>query len=101
MGYTGYRRYLCSKGHLTEQNHMMDDLKKCHCGLDIVWENGVDLTNGSFCGCGSSCKYCDNGRIDGYIELEVKEEVKQNECTHCGRFEQETLYKVPDGRINN
>lgn len=84
MSYEGYVQYLCQKGHLHELDCCMDDLKICNiCGEPIVWQNSVDITNGSF--------DTDSKRIDGYVELKIE---SQTECEYCGSI-LETIYEIP------
>lgn len=63
--------------------------KKCpKCGYPAVWENRVDITNGSYDD--------DEERIDGFIELEVKSE-RSGVCSECGRKHIcEVTYRVPN-----
>ena len=78
MSYEGYEQLLCAKGHY----HIVDcyDHKpnKCPakgCKSKIVWQNSVDLTNGS---------RDDKGkRIDGFVELKIKSK-KRCICEECG-----------------
>ena len=88
MSYEGFSQFLCSKGHLwTEDcNSTAFELKGNLCGLcgePAIWENMVDVTNGS---------YDDDGkRIDGYIDLEIE---RQDCCHECKQII-ETTYKIP------
>jgi hypothetical protein len=84
MSYEGYSQFLCKNGHAWEENcNFVDSKNKCPtCGEKFIWENMVDVTNGS---------YYEGERIDGYIELKVKS-IKS--CSHCGK-PQEVTYKIP------
>ena len=50
MGYTGRTQRLCKSGHLSEVDAYEDQFGGddfCpFCGEEIVWENGIDMTNG-------------------------------------------------------
>lgn len=88
MSFEGFHQRLCKNGHLNTQDAMTamycgDDEKCSICGEKFVWENLVDVTNGSFDEEGN--------RIDGYVELEIKKETKCKECGHT----LEIIYKVP------
>ena len=87
MSYEGYSQFLCKHGHYwTRDCNIIDEFAKqlCPFGHPAVWENMVDVTNGSFDDDGKT-------RIDGYIELEI---VHIKECKHCGTITDVT-YKVP------
>ena len=84
MSYEGYSQFLCEKGHYwtkdcNELPNLMyeEDVKqKCPiCGEEEVWENMVNITNGSFDD--------DGTRIDGFIELKQKSELS-GVCSACG-----------------
>lgn len=85
MSWEGYHQRLCSNGHYWTVDGYLSEPEECRvCGEKFVWENIVDTTNGS---------YDDNGeRIDGFIELEIKEERK---CEHCGSI-LGMIYKIPN-----
>jgi len=96
MSYEGYSQLLCKNGHKwsVDCNELMycepKDYPECpKCGEPHIWENMVNVTNGSF---------DDNGyRIDGFVELEVDEEIS-GECSWCGeKHICERIYKIPDG----
>lgn len=122
MGYSGYTRYLCGKGHLHVRDCTESSLKACtSCGSKLVWSNSVDTTNGSrhqldltdeaweeldkeytqeewdnilYC---KGCEHCVNGRIDGYVELEQTHPPRVERCSCCSH-EQEiepARFKVP------
>ncbi len=80
MSYEGYSQFLCKKGHYWTKNCyevMYSDIKeqKCPiCGKKAIWENMVDVTNGSFDD--------DGTRIDDYIELKQKSELS-GVCSAC------------------
>jgi hypothetical protein len=108
MSFEGYNQYLCKKGHLSEVDVYFDEEKKCHCGDKYVWRNQVDQTNGMYCECGGGyctetfdeeCEWCDGGRIDGYVALEVDTPEEIYQCTDkkCGRHITiaEETYKIP------
>ena len=88
MSYEGFSQYLCIKGHHWTEDCMstgfeLKDNKCPYCGESAVWENMVNVTNGS---------YDDDGkRIDGYIELEIATQECCHECKHII----ETTYKIP------
>ena len=94
MSYEGYSQFLCKKGHhWTKDCYELDwtDSKgypKCPvCGEPHVWENMVNLTNGS---------WDDDGtRIDGYVEL--KQKIKRSGiCSACGKEHVcEVNYEIP------
>ena len=116
MSYEGYVQILCSNGH----DHICDCYEwdfggfggeeenwKCSiCGSGVAWTNNVDTTNGSFCSCatedgyveGASCEYCDKGRIDGYVDLEIETEAVTCKCD-CGHVHvvEVATYKIPKG----
>ena len=89
MSYEGYSQFLCKNGHAWTADCMRTDMEtKCPaCGEFKVWENIVNVTNGSFEG---------NERIDGYVELEILEE---KVCSECHR-PTETRYKIPTPNLN-
>lgn len=87
MSYEGYSQFLCKKGHYwTVDCYLVECLLEKNmcpiCHQPAIWENMVDETNGS---------YEDNIRIDGYVELEVK---NKKICECCKRV-LETTYKIP------
>lgn len=84
MSYEGYRQYLCPTGHYwTVDCYEVDDRNCPVCGRLECWHNSVDTTNGSWDEEGN--------RIDGYISLELFEEVV---CSCCGHVK-EIRYKIP------
>jgi len=96
MSYEGYSQFLCKNGHLWTKdcNELMynDKKQKCPvCGKEEVWENMVDVTNGS---------YDDDGtRIDGFIELKRRSE-RSGVCSACGeKHICETTYYIPEKEI--
>lgn len=93
MSYEGYSRFLCKNGHLWTKDSMLlmynDEKQFCpKCGESEVWENMVDVTNGS--------SDDDGERIDGYVELEVEGEIA-GECSCCGeKHICQRIYKIPE-----
>ena len=88
MSYEGFTQYLCKNGHLHELDCYMDDLKICPvCSEKIVWENSVDVTNGSFDEIDGK-----EVRIDGYVELKIK---SRRKCEHCNSI-LEMTYEIPE-----
>ena len=119
MSYEGYRQVLCKNGHYHtydcyEWNYGgfggAEEGWQCPiCGEGMAWDHSVDLTNGSYCSClressldeEEGCEYCDHGRIDGYVDLEIDKEAVKCTCESCGHVhvvEVET-YKIPEGRL--
>ena len=95
MSYEGYSQLLCKNGHNWNLNcHEMPDLMYeesrdvlCpKCGEKAVWENMVNVTNGSFDE--------DGERIDGFIDLKIKSQ-KSGICSECGeKHICETTYEI-------
>jgi len=93
MSYEGYLQLLCKNGHqwtldCYEIDHIeLKDHKCPKCDEQAVWENMVDVTNGSF---------DDNdNRIDGYIKLKVKKKIS-GVCSCCGKEHVcEITYEIP------
>ena len=122
MSFEGYYQILCRNGHESsadcyENPYFGEEITDefgtrypwaCWCGAKAAWWNLVDETNGSYCDdCNSECEedvegceWCTNGRIDGYIELEVKTQAEYCTCKDCGNthHKQEKTYKIPVGR---
>ena len=89
MSFEGQYETLCEKGHLQSQDAFMlpiDGFDDCFCGSKTIWWNLIDYTNGSFDD--------DGTRIDGWVELKVKEETK---CSHCDTI-LEVTYKIPKNK---
>ena len=88
MSFEGYYQQICVNGHFTTRQ--LDDLEDdcIYCYEEMVWENLVDLTNGS--------KDENGNRIDGYIDLEESTPAVWCECI-CGNRHTHThkTYKVP------
>ena len=89
MSYEGYTQYICGNGHychlFSPQACLLSSNACCpDCESEYVWENSVDLTNGSY--------DIDGNRMDGYIELEI---VNQEKCEHCDSI-LSTVYKIPE-----
>lgn len=88
MSYEGYSQFLCVRGHQWELDcHSIDPRLEENfcpkCMAPAVWENMVNLTNGS---------YEDDGkRIDGYVELE---RIAVDECDKCHSILEER-FKIP------
>lgn len=94
MSYEGYSQFLCKAGYYWEEDCYMADINesKCpYCGEKPVWENMVDVTNGSY---EVNPKTGEEERIDGYIELERRE---QRTCRHCKSI-LETTYVIPKSK---
>lgn len=99
MSYEGFSQLLCKNGHYWEVDcneltylDSFEEYPRCPiCGEQIVWENMVDLTNGS---------YDDEGnRIDGFIELEtLREQIVI--CPECKKMHicSCSKYKIPEGK---
>lgn len=97
MSYEGYYQILCQNGHLCDIDcrDYSDKSFVCpECGEKSVWWNSVDVTNGSF---GENPFTGKEERIDGYIELEIKESPKVCVCKECGTHHWSTTitYKLP------
>jgi hypothetical protein len=91
MSYEGYSQFLCKQGHYWEEDCYMADFEESLCPVcntKPVWENMVNLTNGSF---DINPKTGKEERIDGYIELKLRE---QRTCRHCKSII-ETIYVIP------
>ena len=89
MSYEGYSQFLCRKGHYWTEDCYLADIKTSVCPIckgKAIWENMVDVTNGSF----------DEKGIDisGYINLKEK---SVNKCKHCNST-LETTYYIPPSR---
>jgi hypothetical protein len=120
MSFEGYFQILCKNGHKSspdcyENPHFGEPATDefgtkhpwtCHCGATASWWNLVDETNGSFCSdCNTEgkdnvegCKWCDKGRIDGYVELEAEKLRGRCVCGECGDVHLTTppTYRVPE-----
>ena len=98
MSYEGYSQLLCKKGHTwnVDCNEIPNllyeeprDVKCPKCGEKSIWENQVNVTNGS---------WEDEERIDGYVELEIKSETS-GVCSACGeKHICNVTYKVPSSK---
>lgn len=95
MSYEGFSQFLCKKGHTwnvdcLELDYLeLGEYPKCPvCGEPYLWENIVDVTNGSWDD--------DGNRIDGYIEL--KQKIKRSGiCSACGKEHVcEVIYEIPE-----
>jgi predicted Zn-ribbon and HTH transcriptional regulator len=77
MSFEGYYQLLCPSGHhWTADVHSAEGKGRCpHCDSEPVWQNTVDLTNGSWDG--------NNWRIDGYIELKEATAAEICRCPNC------------------
>lgn len=124
MSYSGFYHIICGAGHLTtadcyEYPNIYGSEGEgpawiCRCGARAIWFNNVDTTNGQFCygdkeqinqetfeeneKC-EGCEFCDKGRIDGFVELKVKELAVVKVCECCGESKRitETTYYIPEG----
>jgi hypothetical protein len=105
MSYESYNQLLCASGHYSNDYiyNFDDDIfeNKCYCGADIVWWNGVDITNGSF-------DLDEDGnetsvRIDGYVALELLTEAQMCVCKCCNNQHEKTptTYKLPEKGIGH
>lgn len=85
MSYEGYSQFLCKYGHYWSEDCYTADIatSKCPYGHPAVWENMVDVTNGSYDE--------DGNQIDGYIQLKER---SRRTCEHCGTVT-EIRYKIP------
>jgi len=96
MSWEGYAQILCKNGHYHDINADEDvngeHRWKCpFCGEVGVWWNIVNTTNGSY--------YDDGTRVDGYVELEIKDKPTICKCSSCGNehFSKIVTYKIPNG----
>ena len=91
MSYEGFSQLICSEGHYwTLDCNIVEDLQKNLCPIckkPAVFENMVDITNGSFDD--------DGTRIDNFIEPEIDKEVKL--ICKCGNEHvcSCSTYKIP------
>lgn len=99
MSFEGWYQVLCKNGHdMGGHDPYGRKWGTCkHCGAEVAWTNLVDTTNGSYCVtqvydedgwpedvyC-TGCEYCDNGRIDRFVELEVRVPAVFCKCGSCG-----------------
>lgn len=94
MSYEGYSQFLCVRGHYwTEDCNSVDPrLEENFCPKCIspaVWENMVNITNGS---------YDEDGKqIDGYVELEP---LAVDTCDKCYSV-LEQRFKIPQKQNPN
>ena len=95
MSYEGYSQLLCKNGHNWEVdcNDMPQEYEEPRdelcpkCNEPAIWENTVNITNGSFDE--------DGERIDGFVELEVEGEIS-GDCSCCGeKHICQRIYKIP------
>jgi len=114
MSYEGYYQVICMNGHYSAPDvyehpnfgrggeFISDEIWTCRCGAHAAWINMVDLTNGSFCDCGieDGCECCDDGRIDGYVELQIKKHAEVKVCPCCGGESKvsEVEYFIPENK---
>ncbi len=95
MSFEGYYQYLCKNGHLFGAdcwNMVGFSADRCPiCNERPYWWNLVDITNGSFDD--------DGTRIDGFIELKVKQEEEFCTCPDCGNKHvlHHRTYHIPEG----
>jgi hypothetical protein len=122
MSFEGYYQFLCKNGHSREEDahqYFMsspeEDFVCDICEEGLAWIHLVDTTNGSFCDCPAgeaawfgigenneepkSCGDCDNGMIDGFVELKIATPAKIEKCNlgHDHVLEEPT-FKVPTDR---
>lgn len=86
MSYEGYTQFLCERGHYWTLDCYETTLSLpiCpKCKKKAIWNNHVDITNGSFDKKGN--------QIDNYKELKIISETK---CKHC-KSVLETRYQIP------
>jgi hypothetical protein len=117
MSYNGWRQLICENGHYYTMRAVdidYDENGPCVipadcpvCNAHAVWYNEVDVTNGSYCinRHNDRCKDCDlygsqlcnNGRIDGFIELEESSEDEIFLCSKCGSMHMTNppTFKIP------
>jgi len=96
MSFGGYFQILCKSGHL-EEIDCQQSLEGWHCSVCAkgeTWHNLVDQTSGSY--------YYDellkkDVRIDGHVELEIKNEEEYEKCDKCNfsSLKKYRTYKVP------
>ena len=100
MSYEGFSQFLCKNGHYWRDDCTMvaPELKDnmcLICGNPAIWENMVNTTNGSFDTDDNGKELIDSKgspiRIDGYVELKVKD---QQCCKECKSI-LETTYHIP------
>lgn len=74
------------------------------CGAKMAWWNLCDTTNGSYCECNTEyldrsegCEFCDRGRIDDFVDLEINKPAEYSTCECCGHSKRtsEVTYKIP------
>ena len=94
MSFEGYYQILCKGGHLDQCDiHSMPEEKDAwhcgYCGEGIGWSNIVDLTNGSWDEKGN--------RIDGWLDLEVREVAVKCVCPDCCdlHIKEPAKYNIP------
>jgi len=90
MSYEGYSQFICVNKHSwdVDCNSTAMSLEENICPIcnsHAVWENMVNITNGSF---------EDGQRIDGFVDLKISE---QKSCDKCNSV-LETKYEVPKKR---
>ncbi len=107
MSFAGFYQIICEQGH--QRNEDCYDFNECNwtcdCGATVAWWNLCDETNGCYCHGDSGnencpgCEYCQEGRIDGYVELERDEEDEYEICLCCHhrRLVKEGTFKIPEG----
>lgn len=96
MSYEGYSQLLCKNGHnwdldCNEMPQIYEEPREelCpKCKEPAIWENMVDVTNGSWDE--------DGVRIDGFVELELEGKIS-GECSCCGKEHIcHKIYKIPE-----
>jgi len=88
ISFEGYYQKLCKNGHYWTTDCYINDEICPYCGEISIWENLVNITNGSFYTDPETGK---EKRIDGYIELKIK---SQKKCDKCDSI-LETIYEIP------
>lgn len=90
MSYEGFSQFLCKEGHYWSEDCYDADVRttKCQFGHKAIWENMVDITNGSY---ETNPETGKEERIDGYVELEPK---LTNKCDKCKSVLEQT-FKIP------
>lgn len=108
MSFEGSYQFLCENGHdagadcYSYYDADFDAWKCGVCGAGLGWWNLINVTNGSYCQdydtgerC-SGCEYCDCGRIDGHVELEINKEAVTKTCNlGCAHVVEPVTYKIP------
>ena len=104
MSYEGYSQFWCAEGHywIMDCNELLlmygeykeNKKQKCPvCGKEEVFENMVNITNGSFDD--------DGKRIDNFIEPKLKS-VHKTQCEYCNKEHicKCSIYEIPKEKKN-